>query len=198
MKKELPHYNIGASYGGNQEWFNGFMMRIGGCAAETAIELCIYSDLYKGTKLCPFEAKSVTKEKYISFGDIMKPYLHPRMSGIDSLDIYIDGFYEYLKDKESRVTLSGLEGSKSYEEARGALISQIDGGRPVAYLCLYHSDKRFKDYEWHWFIINGYDDTNGALKVKAVTYSTYEWLDFDALWNTGKMKKGGMVFLNYN
>ena len=42
MKKELEHFMIGASYGGNQEWFRSFMMRIGGCGAETACDSCLY------------------------------------------------------------------------------------------------------------------------------------------------------------
>ena len=35
MKRELEHFYIGYSYGGNQDWFRTFMMRIGGCGAET-------------------------------------------------------------------------------------------------------------------------------------------------------------------
>ena len=33
MKRELDHFYIGRSYGGNQDWFRTFMMRLGGCAA---------------------------------------------------------------------------------------------------------------------------------------------------------------------
>ena len=36
MRQELQHFHIGDSYGGNQDWFPTFMMRIGGCGAETA------------------------------------------------------------------------------------------------------------------------------------------------------------------
>ena len=38
MRHELEHFNIGSSYGGNQDWFRTFMMRIGGCGAETACD----------------------------------------------------------------------------------------------------------------------------------------------------------------
>ena len=30
MKRELHHFYIGRSYGGNQDWFRTFMMRLGG------------------------------------------------------------------------------------------------------------------------------------------------------------------------
>ena len=198
MKKELPHHRIGSSYGGNQEWFSGFMMKIGGCAAETAIECCIYLDQNFNTKLCPFEAENVTRSDFVNFGEIMKPYLHPRMSGIDSLSIYLEGFGAYLKDVKSDITLSGVEGFESIENAKAALISQIERGIPVPFLCLYHRDRRFKDYEWHWFLINGYESFEDTLMVKAVTYSSWEWLNFDDLWNTGRLKKGGMIVINMN
>ncbi len=196
MKKELNHHYIGASYGGNQEWFSGFMMRLGGCAAETAIESCIYLDRNFATSLCPFDAKNVTKADFVSFGEIMKPYLHPKMSGIDRLSIYLEGFGNYLSDKGSAITLSGIEGDEPYEKAKAALIRQIDKGLPVPFLCLYHSNPRYKEYEWHWFLLNGYELFEDSLMVKAVTYSEWEWLDFYELWNTGRARKGGMILIN--
>ena len=42
MKRELNHHYIGESYGGNQDWFRTFWMRIGGCGAETACESSLY------------------------------------------------------------------------------------------------------------------------------------------------------------
>ena len=86
MKKELDYFRIGQSYGGCQDWFPDFFMRMGGCAAA-ACESCIYSDKYRGIKgLYPYD--SLTKNDYINFAAIMKPYLKPRMSGIDTLEFY--------------------------------------------------------------------------------------------------------------
>ena len=196
MKHELPHYNIGSSYGGNQEWFAGLSMRLGGCAAETACECCIYLDKYKGTQLYPFDKNNITKAAYSRFGNVMKPYLHPRLSGIDRLSIYLDGFGRYLRDRGSGITLEGVEGSEDYETAKQRLTAQLDSGIPVPYLCLTHSNPRFKEYEWHWFLINGYDDSDGSFKVKAVTYSAFEWLYFGELWHTGRARKGGFIIIN--
>lgn len=193
IKKELPHFKIGLSYGGNQEWFNGFMMKIGGCAAETACDLSVYLDLYKNTHLYPFDIKHITKSDYIKFGSVMKPYLHPRMSGIDKLSIYIDGFGEYLKDNNSEIKISGVEGTEDYQIAEEVLFDRLDNDIPVPFLCLHHIDKRFKDYEWHWFLLNGYMLDGEKLLVKAVSYSSFEWLDFKNLWNTGCSPKGGLI-----
>ena len=37
--------------------------------------------------------------------------------------------------------------------------------------------------------------TDDRIKVKAVTYSSYEWLDFEELWNTGYENRGAMVLI---
>jgi len=193
MKKELKYFKIEGSYGGNQEWFSEFSMRLGGCGAETAVEFCIYSDKYFGTDLYPFDVNSLSKEDYARFGSLMKPFLHPRLHGIDSLDIYVKGFSKFLSERKSKVKLKSVDGNESACDAGQAIKNQIDKELPLAFLCLNHSDRNFKDYEWHWFIINGYDEREEGFFIKAVTYGNYEWLDFDKLWNSKKARKGGMV-----
>lgn len=198
MKKELPYFDIEGSYGGNQDWFSSFMMRLGGCGAETACDVCIYLDLYRNTNLYPFDKTSLTKADYVAFSNVMKPYLHPRMSGIYKLSMYLDGFGAYLKEQGSALRLSGLEGTESVGAAVAAVKRQIDNGYPVPCLCLNHADVRFKEYEWHWFILNGYDETENGFPVKAVTYSSYEWLPLEELWNTGRTPKGGLILITSN
>ena len=124
----------------------------------------------------------------------MKQYLSPRKSGIDRLDIYIDGYAQYLRDcGETRLGMTPLDVTEPYEAARDAIMRQIDRGYPVPTLILNHRNKAFRDYVWHWFLINGYDTTDGAFLVKAVTYSSYEWLDLRELWDTGYERRGGLV-----
>ena len=50
MRRELEHFYIGYSYGGNQDWFRTFMMRLGGCGAETACDSSLYFALHKGVE----------------------------------------------------------------------------------------------------------------------------------------------------
>ena len=78
MSKELEYFKIGSAYGGCQDWFSDYMMRIGGCGALTACDSCIYFDLYRGTQLYPYDVNRLTKADYIRFGIEMKPYLRPR------------------------------------------------------------------------------------------------------------------------
>lgn len=195
MKHELKHFNIGASYGGNQDWFPTFMMRIGGCGAETACDSSVYFALHRGlSNIAPDNADRLSQDDYVRFAYEMKPYLSPRMTGIDRLDIYIEGYAQYLSDcGEARLSMTPFSGEEPYENARETVMRQIDSGYPVPTLILNHSNKLMEDYVWHWFLINGYDDSTNDFLVKTVTYSHYQWLSLKDLWNTGYKRRGGFV-----
>ena len=198
MKRELRHFYIGDSYGGNQDWFPTFMMRIGGCGAETACDSSIYFALHRGlTEIAPENITKLTVDDYIEFAYKMRPYLSPRMSGIDRLDIYTEGYGDYLRDcGEMRLTMTALDGGEPYAKAKEAVVRQIDADYPVPVLILNHRNKKFRDYVWHWFLINGYNEGENSFEVKAVTYSGYKWLDFYELWDTGFARKGGLILYN--
>ena len=51
MKKELDYFTIEGCYGGNQDWFTNLVMHMGGCAAATACDSCIYFGLQNETAL---------------------------------------------------------------------------------------------------------------------------------------------------
>ena len=66
-------------------------------------------------------------------------------------------------------------------------------GFPIPYLMLHHKNRIFKFYDWHWFMLTGYESFEDACMVKAVTYGGFRWLDFNELWDTGYERKGGMI-----
>ena len=194
MKKELDYFYIGDSYGGNQDWCDEFWMRLGGCAALTACDSSIYFSLYRGKSLYPLDKNHLTKEDYIKFSKIMKPYLRPRVTGVNRLSIYLDGFRRYLKDcGDETIKVDPWNGENLLAMTKEVVKRQIDNGFPIPYLLLKHRNKKFDEYVWHWFLINGYEEQGEKLLVKAVTYSAGEWLDFDELWDTQYEKKGGMI-----
>lgn len=199
-RRELEHFYIGNSYGGNQDWFRSFMMRLGGCGAETACDSSIYFALHRGVeKAYPFDTGSISKKDYVDFAHIMEKYLWPRMSGIDRLDIFTEWYGKYLRDRGvDRISMTRLDGTRPYEEAAAAIRRQIDAGLPVPTLILNHRDRELSDYNWHWFLINGYetDDDEGVMRVKTVTYSSWRWLDLQRLWDTGHVRKGGLVLFD--
>lgn len=198
MKKELEHFYIGNSYGGNQDWFHSFMMRIGGCAVETACDSSLYFAMHKGVeRIYPFafgKVETVTQKEYVDFAHLMEPYLKPRLSGIDTPELYIQGYNEYLETHGiTNIDMSIFRGDEPYEDAVDTVRKQIDAGYPIPTLILNHRNKALHDYEWHWFLINGYDDSDDRFMVKTVTYSCWKWIDLKELWDTGYRRKGGFV-----
>ena len=198
--RELQHFFIGNSYGGNQDWFRSFMMRLGGCGAETACDSSLYFALHMGIKgIYPYDASNITKRDYVNFAHLMEKYLWPRMSGIDRTDIFIEGYSGYLKDRGVEcLTMESFSGNEPYSRASEVIRNQIDAGYPIPTLVLNHRNRKYSDYVWHWFLINGYrsHDNSDDMLVKAVTYSNYNWLDLRQLWDTGYTAKGGLVLFS--
>lgn len=195
MKNELPYFNIGESYGGQQEWLTKYMMKIGGCAAVTACDCSIYFELYKNFHgLYPYDVKNISKADYIKFTDVMEPYLHPRWTGINKLSIYIEGFTKFLNDRgENSLQLIGWDGDKDFKASHMILKHQIDNGWPIPCLILNHKNPIVEDYVWHWFLLTGYEFTNDNVYVKAVSYGIARWFNFNLLWDTGFDQKGGLI-----
>ncbi len=97
MQNELPYFNVESDLGGDQHKLDRFIMIKGGCAAVTACDCSIYFELYKDIHgLYPYDVKHISYKDYRRFSEIMTPYLHPRMGGIDKLQTYIDGFKKFL------------------------------------------------------------------------------------------------------
>ena len=197
MRKELDHFLIDGSLGGQQEWFSEYWMKIGGCGAVTACDVSIF--LARNWDLpaaCPFDPWDFTKEDYLAFGERMRKYLSPRSTGIDRTEIYVDGFREYLSDAGvTGIGFREVSGTEDAETAVREVREQIDRGLPIPYLMLMHRDKALDDYMWHWFLLEGYDDTEDAFLVKVVSYGEGKWMDLRHLWRTGRRRKGGFVLL---
>ncbi len=196
-RKTLEHFYIDDSYGGNQDWFRSFMMRLGGCAAETACDSSLFFALHRDIEgIYPFDKNNLSKDAYVDFAHRMEKYLWPRMSGVNRIDIFIEGYGNYLRDcGVERIGMQAFPGSEPYDKAAEALVRQIDAGYPIPTLILNHKDKSMKDYVWHWFLINGYEKQNESddLLIRTVTYSEYQWISLKRLWDTGHDMKGGFV-----
>lgn len=196
-KKELPHFYIGDSLGGQQEWYSrltDFGMHVGGCAAVTACDCAIYFEKYFGLRgLYPFDLEKLTREDYLRFGKIMEPYLYPRWSGVDKLEIYLDGFGRFLSDRGVKIKMTGWSGDNDIPTTQKAITAQIDANLPIPCLNLNHKEKSLADYVWHWFILGGYEIREEKFYVKAISYGFGRWFDLATLWDTGYQRKGGLI-----
>ena len=197
-KKVLDYFTIEGTPGGCQDWLPEWDMNMGGCAAVTACDTCIFLSRLdeKFWSLYPFDPASLSRSDFVKFASIMKPFLTPRYHGIDFLETYICGFYDYLRSVgNSSLMFEGVSGSVSYENFSRAVMSQIDRNFPVPFLLLNHHDIKFNDFEWHWFNLAGYEDTDGDVSVLTVTYSQYRWLNLRELHDTHNERKGGVILV---
>ncbi len=146
MKKRTGIFQNRRILGRKSELVFDFMMRIGGCGAVTACDCCIYFARYRGMEnLYPANARKVTRRDFIRFAKVMKPYLRRKGRGIDTLELYIDGFSEYLRSVgEERISMQGLSGNCSYREAARAVRKQIESGLPVPCLTLHTAILRWR------------------------------------------------------
>jgi len=195
MRKELKYFSIDGVHGGSQDWMSNFLMKFGGCAALAACDTCIYLAAKHGWKnIYPYDGTQLCRDDYDRFAMKMKPYLRPRIGGVDRLSLYIEGFEKYLTDAGvTGIAMKEFSGAEPYEQAEAAVHAQIDGGWPIPCLTLKHKDKTFDDYVWHWYMLTGYKKEDERFAVKAVTYGGARWLDLRGLWETGYEKKGGLV-----
>lgn len=195
MKKQLQYFEIEGEFGGNQDWFTNIVMHVGGCAAATACDSCIYFALkFRKTALYPYDVKSLSKQDYKSFSMKMKPYLKPRRGGIDKLELYIEGFQNYLNSIGMKLGMEPFAGENQLEKAKEFIMEQIDKGYPIPYLLLHHADReQFKDFIWHWFLIVGYEERDEDLLITTATYGKATVFSLKEIWNTRYDKKGGMI-----
>lgn len=201
-KVELPYFNVGKNYGGNQSWMMDPWMHLGGCAALTTCDAFIYMSMYKGRgelyKLKSPAQRKLDRKEYSRFAMSVKLYLEPRRTGIKDLKTYTDGVELLLEDMEiDDIELKTVEGSEDYKTAASKVRESLDRGMPAAYLMLKHRDKSFEFFEWHWFLVNGYEEREDGFYIKAATYGKAHWLNMEKLWDTGYDHKGGIVLFDF-
>lgn len=216
MKKELQYFNIGNSFGGSQAWFLDPWMHIGGCGALTMCDFLLYMACCKGkADWYPYNTDKLTRRDYRRFGMSMKPYLRPRESGIKDLETFMEGARIYMEDSEiDGIRLERIDGERPYEEAENAIRNSIDSEMPVAMLMLKNQNSELNFFEWHWFLIVGYDDGNPdpeltpqdngrdnengsqchtVFRIRVATYGKEHWLPLRDMWESGEEEKGGLV-----
>lgn len=195
MKKVLDYFSIDGAVGGSQEWFRNVVMYIGGCAAATACDCCIYLALHRGMEqLYPFDIHRLTKQDYIEFSMKMKPYLRPRVNGVNKLWMFTEGFGNYLSDAgEHSLQMEEFPGTEDFHSAETFIKRQIDSGYPVPYLMLRHKKAEYKDFVWHWFLCYGYEERGDGLWITVATYGEATVFHLKDLWNTGYEEKGGLI-----
>ena len=194
-RKILGYFTIDNAPGGNQDWLPEWDMNMGGCAAVTACDTCVFlSRREKFRSLYPFSPENLSRSDFIKFASIMKPYLSPRYHGIDFLETYICGLYDYMASAgNNSLILEGISGSIGYDDFAGAITDQIDRDFPVPFLLLNHKKPELDDFQWHWFNLAGYEENGSGINILTVTYGEYQWFSLRDVYETGYERKGGII-----
>jgi len=198
MKKELDFITIdGMYYGGDQNWHpTNKWMRLGGCSAVCACEVCAYLAKTFPDKrgLYPFDPKLISKEDFLVFFERMFQYVYPGIGGLTSIDKFARMFGKYVKSETTvQLTFDQLQGSEPYDKAEQYIREAIDAGLPLMYLLLSHRDRGLNEYEWHWFTVTGYEEREEGFFILFATWGKKCELHLRRLWETGKHWRGGMV-----
>ncbi|MGI6152784.1 MAG: hypothetical protein ACOYJB_02955 [Christensenellaceae bacterium] len=200
MEKELDFIEIGdGHYGGDQNWATHHKwMKLGGCSAVCACEVCAYlaKTFERMQGLYPYDPEHISKEDFLRFFETMFAYIHPGIGGLTSIDKFSDMFSRYMREKTNiEPNFRKLYGNESYADAERFVKEAIDSGLPVMYLMLSHKDIAFDEYEWHWFTLTGYKENEHGTDVIFATWAKRHAFDLYGAWNTGRKWRGGMVCL---
>lgn len=194
MRIKLPYFTVENELGFNQEHFSDIMMKLGGCAAVTACDSLIYFKKYFSLDMpCPCAADDISRSDYTAFARKMKPYLRPRLKGISSTEIYVNGVRSYLDSVGCKnLSLSGCDNVSDTAETEKIITSQLEKGYPLPCLTLGNGHRDMKDFVWHWYMVTGYESMGTETYVNAVSYGGERRLRLSHLWQKG----GGLIIFS--
>ena len=198
MEREVDFPRIdGIYYGGDQNWYRHWLMRLGGCSTTTACEACICLARQRADlrPLYPGDPRAVTREEFRCFAETMFPYVHPGIGGLTDPRRYALMLRSYAASCGVSAAADVLEGTAPLEAAEAFIRSAVRDGRPVACLVLRHRDPQMDDFEWHWFSLCGHHGSGLEFQVLAANLGRRHVLPLARLWDTGFAWKGGLVSL---
>jgi hypothetical protein len=195
MLKELDFLLIDGRYGGDQNRFSRYMMRLGGCSTVCACHAaaCLAQRDPEKRALSPFTSLRVTETAFQAFAEDMFRYVYPGFRGMPKTSLFEKAFRNYASSRGVEVQFRELPGDAPYAEAEKFVRESIDGGYCVQYLLLLHQAEEFSEMEWHWFTLTGYEEGEDGFRVIYSTWGRRCTAAFQKLWDTGKDEKGGMI-----
>lgn len=198
MKKELQCPVIYKNqkmvgYGGNQEWFLGEFQRKAGCGSVTGSNIAaIYAGMNEDMKgLYNPENNFYSYEEYLKLMETMYGYMKPGFMGYPLIGRFAKDFVKYAKDCGISLASRQMFLPKEKEKALHFICQGIDQNHPIAFLILRHPAKEFREDNWHWVTITGY---NG--EKKKIIWSNCgerEEIDWNMLFDSSKKYYVGMV-----
>ena len=201
MRKELGHFMIGDSYGGNQDWFPDQWQRRAGCGPTASAAILTYlSRLSPG--LTPMAPIGNSVREHTAYMEALWSYTTPGSRGLDQAENLILGCRSFALSKGCVLLGKVLEipnrekaPRPSLETCRDFLAEALYADLPVAFLN-YSSGAVDNLDSWHWVTLIAMEDVDdGKLPCLILDGGEKKVIDFTQWLNTSVL--GGALAVLY-
>ncbi|MDF2802848.1 MAG: hypothetical protein K0S61_2751 [Anaerocolumna sp.] len=145
-------------FGGNQEWYHKKWNKDSGCGPTSAANITAYLALTRERFRNLYPGKSMEQNEFAKHMEEMFHYITPGPMGVNSIDKYIDGFMNYVNEKEVELTPKNLSVDLCNYKKRDAkvleefVLEALSKDCPIAFLNL-SKGAESKLQGWHWITI---------------------------------------------
>lgn len=148
------------AYGGDQEWFPGTFQRRAGCGSVTGTNIAVCEGLYQEELK---DSEAVPHEIYLNLMENMYSYMTPGFMGYPLIGKFKKDFLNFAASKGKKLKAKSIFLPKGHETCLSFIKDGLYNGHPVALLIWRHSRKEFREDNWHWVTITGYDEEKNIL-----------------------------------
>lgn len=143
----LDEENKAVYKGCSQVWYKKKWRKMAGCGPTAASNIVIYSNKNK-----------INKRSALKIMDELWNYVTPTLMGVNTTEIFYDGFMKYAAENSRKALFKVLDIPKekelrpSYEMMFDFIESSLDNDIPIAFLNLCNGEEKCLD-KWHWVTI---------------------------------------------
>lgn len=174
--------------GCSQEWYKNKWRQMAGCGPTAASNIVIYKNKNK-----------INKDKAVEIMDDLWNYVTPTLKGVNTTEIFYEGFKKYAADKGINAYFKVLDIPKKTElrpacEMMVDFIEEsLDNDVPVAFLNLCNGEEKTLD-KWHWVTIISmeFEDDKCSSSVEILDEGMVKKIDIP-LWYRTTTLGGGLV-----
>lgn len=145
-------------FGGDQEWYHKKWNKESGCGPTSGANITAYLALTKGHLRKLYTGDSMEQKDFTSHMEVMFRYITPGPMGVNSLDKYINGCMDYVKEKEVSLTAKSLSvdmfsfKKRDIKKLEEFVVEGLSANCPLAFLNLSKGEE-IKLQSWHWITI---------------------------------------------
>ena len=148
------------AYGGNPEWFPGTFQRRAGCGSVTGTNIAVCEGLFSEEVE---NSESIPHESYLELMEGMYQYMTPGFMGYPLIGKFKKDFLSFASDRGKKLKARSMFLPRNRQDCLDFIKEGLYHGHPTALLIWRHSRKEFREDNWHWVTITGYDEEREIL-----------------------------------